>query len=393
VRTIGVVTTSRADYSHYLPLLRAISEDPELRLQLIVSGMHLVPEFGLTVKEIEADGFPIAARVETLLGSDTPEAIAKSMGLAVISFAQLFAANRPDILVVFGDRFEMHAAALAILPFNVPVAHVGGGDVTEGAIDESLRHGITKLSHLHFVASQLQAQRVLQMGEEPWRVTVTGELSLDLIHLLPKILVDEMDSRFQFSFGHPFVLVTYHPVTLEYEHAGEQIAQLLNALNDINMPVLFTAPNADTAGRIIARAIHEYVDSHPRCQLVANMGAAGYFTAMSLAAAMVGNSSSGVIEAASFRLPVVNIGNRQRGRLRGRNVIDCGYFSGEIVSSIKKAVSGEFRASLEGLTNPYGAGDANSRIVHQLRSVTTDDALLFKRFADLRVAEVQMEPR
>ena len=389
MRTIGVVTTSRADYSHYLPLLKAVSQDPELRLELIVSGMHLVPEFGLTVREIEADGFPIAAKVETLLGSDTPEAIAKSMGLAVIGFAQLFVANRPDILVVLGDRFEMHAAALAILPFNVPVAHIGGGDVTEGAIDESLRHGITKLSHLHFVASQQQEQRVLQMGEESWRVAVTGELSLDLVHSLPKIPVEEMDRMFHFSFGHPFLLVTYHPVTLEYECAAKQIEQLLTALNETNMPVIFTAPNADTAGRIIARAIHEYVDSHSSCQLVANMGAAGYFTAMSLAAAMIGNSSSGVIEAASFKLPVVNIGKRQRGRLRGRNVIDCDCFSGEIVPSIKKAISGEFRASLEDLTNPYGTGDASARIVQHLNSLPAHNTLLFKRFVDLRISEAQ----
>ena len=391
MRTIGVVTTSRADYSHYLPLLRAIIEDPELRLDLIVSGMHLVPEFGLTVNEIEADGFPIAARVETLLGSDTPEAIAKSMGLAVIGFAQLFAANRPDILIVLGDRFEMYAAALAILPFNVPVAHIGGGDVTEGAIDECLRHGITKLSHLHFVASRQQEQRVLQMGEEPWRVMVTGELSLDLIHSFPKIPVEEMDRRFHFSFGNPFLLVTYHPVTLEYESAGAQIKQLLAALNQINMPVLFTAPNADTAGRIIARSIHEYVDSHPSCQLVVNMGASGYFTAMSLAAAMVGNSSSGVIEAASFRLPVVNIGTRQRGRLRGKNVIDCGYSSSEIVSSVKAAITGEFRASLDGLKNPYGTGDASNRILHRLRSLVNDNTLIFKRFVDVRVCEVHTD--
>ncbi len=391
MRTIGVVTTSRSDYSHYLPLLRAISQDPELRLELIVSGMHLVPEFGLTVKAIEADGIPIAARVETLLGSDTPEAIAKSIGVAVISFAQLFAASRPDILVVLGDRFEMHAAALAILPFNVPVAHIGGGDVTEGAIDESLRHGITKLSHLHFVAGRQQEQRVLQMGEESWRVMVTGELSLDSIRSLPTIPVDEMDRMFHFSFGRPFLLVTYHPVTLEFERAGEQIEQLLAALNEINMPVLFTAPNADTAGRIIAQAIREYADSHSSCRLIATMSSAGYFTAMSLATAMVGNSSSGIIEAASFRLPVVNIGSRQRGRLRGRNVIDCGYSSSEIISSIKTATTGEFRDSLDGLKNPYGTGDASVRIVQQLKSLKTDNTLLFKRFVDLSVGESATE--
>lgn len=196
MRTIGVVSTSRADYSHYRPLLRAILEDPELRLHLLVSGMHLVPEFGLTVKEIESDGFPVAARIETLLGSDTPDAIGKSMGLAVIGFAQAFAAFLPDILVLLGDRFEMHAAGLAALPFKLPVAHIGGGDVTEGAIDESLRHSLTKLSHLHFVSGGEQQARILQMGEEPWRVLVTGELSLDVIHSTPRLSAQEMKTRF-----------------------------------------------------------------------------------------------------------------------------------------------------------------------------------------------------
>ncbi len=324
MRTIGVVSTSRADYSHYRPLLRAILEDPELRLHLLVSGMHLVPEFGLTVKEIESDGFPVAARIETLLGSDTPDAIGKSMGLAVIGFAQAFAAFLPDILVLLGDRFEMHAAGLAALPFKLPVAHIGGGDVTEGAIDESLRHSLTKLSHLHFVSGGEQQARILQMGEEPWRVLVTGELSLDVIHSTPRLSAQEMKTRFGIRIDRPFLIATYHPVTLEYEKTGEQIAQFLAALDEIGMPVLFTVPNADTAHRVIATAIQDYIASHPESRLVESLGPAGFFTSMSLAAAMAGNSSSGIIEAASFALPVINIGSRQRGRLRARNVIDCG---------------------------------------------------------------------
>ena len=382
MRTIGVVTTSRADYSYYVPLLRAIGADPELKLQLIVSGMHLVPEFGSTVNLIEADGFPIAAKIETLVGSDTPQAIAKSMGLALTSFAQVFSASRPDILVVLGDRFEMHAAAVAALPFKIPLAHIGGGDVTEGAIDEGLRHGITKLSHLHFVASAEQERRVLQLGEESWRVTVSGALSLDLINPMPRLSASEMRQRFDFRFEEPFLLVTYHPVTLEYEESSRQVDQLLEVLHIVDMPVLFTAPNADTAGRKIAEAIQAYVDSHASSRLVSNLGPAGYFTAMSLAAAMVGNSSSGIIEAASFKLPVVNIGNRQRGRLRGYNVIDCGYPIEEITSSIRRALTAEFRASLADLVNPYGSGNASRQILQKLCSVTFDDRLVRKQFID-----------
>jgi UDP-hydrolysing UDP-N-acetyl-D-glucosamine 2-epimerase len=344
--------------------------------------MHLVPEFGLTVQSIERDGFPIAARIEMLLGSDTPVAIAKSMGLGVIGFAQAFSTERPDILVVLGDRFEMHAAALAALPFNVPVAHIGGGDVTEGAIDECLRHSITKLSHLHFVASDEQEQRILQMGEEPWRVFVSGALSLDLVRSSSLSSASEMEGKFGFKFDRSFLLVTYHPVTLEYADTGQQIQQFLAALVELDMPVLFTAPNADTAGRIIANAIKEYVAAHPASGLVASLGMMGYFTAMSLCAAMVGNSSSGIIEAASFEAPVVNIGTRQSGRLRGSNVIDCGYSSAEIVAAVRQALKGEFRASLRGLTNPYDTGDASARIVQQLKTVVVDDKLIRKRFVD-----------
>ncbi len=380
MRTIGVVSTSRADYSHYRPLLRAILEDPELRLHLLVSGMHLVPEFGLTVKEIESDGFPVAARIETLLGSDTPDAIGKSMGLAVIGFAQAFAAFLPDILVLLGDRFEMHAAGLAALPFKLPVAHIGGGDVTEGAIDESLRHSLTKLSHLHFVSGGEQQARILQMGEEPWRVLVTGELSLDVIHSTPRLSAQEMKTRFGIRIDRPFLIATYHPVTLEYEKTGEQIAQFLAALDEIGMPVLFTVPNADTAHRVIATAIQDYIASHPESRLVESLGPAGFFTSMSLAAAMAGNSSSGIIEAASFALPVINIGSRQRGRLRARNVIDCGESRAEIVAALRQALRPEFRASLCGLDNPYGTGTATAQMIHRLKTVPIDDKLIHKRF-------------
>jgi UDP-hydrolysing UDP-N-acetyl-D-glucosamine 2-epimerase len=384
LRAIGVVTTSRADYSYYVPLLRAIESESGLRLQLIVSGMHLCPEFGMTVKAIEADGFPIASRVHVLLGSDAPQAIAKSMGMGVIGFGQAFAELQPDILVVFGDRFEMHAAALAALPFRIPTAHISGGDVTEGAIDDALRHSLTKLCHLHFVATDEQAQRVRQMGEEDWRVTVTGALSLDAMRTTPRMTAQEFRDRFGVNTEVPFLLVTYHPVTLEFEDAQRQIDALLSALDAVGMAVLFTAPNADTGGQVVAAALRQYVAAHSNSWLVDSLGQVGYFSAMELATAMVGNSSSGIIEAVSFGLPVVNIGTRQRGRMRGKNILDCDSARESIEAATRTALSAEFRSAMRDMENPWGGGDAAARIVERLKTVEIGDSLVRKRFIDRR---------
>lgn len=380
MRTIGVVTVARSDYGIYLPVLRRIQADPDLRLHLIVAGTHLSPDFGLTVREIERDGFPIGDRVEMLLASDTPEGIAKSTGLGVIGFAQSYARYRPDILLVLGDRFEMHAAVVAALPFKIPVAHIHGGELTLGAIDDALRHSITKMSHLHFVATEDYARRVVQMGEEPWRVVVSGSPSLDTLlstHLLSR---KELERRYKLDLAQPFLLVTYHPVTLEFEQLEMQVSELLAALEEVDMGVVFTYPNADTRSRTVIQMIREFAATHPRAQVVVNLGTPGYTSVMQFAAAMVGNSSSGIIEAASFKLPVVNVGTRQQGRTRAKNVIDVGYGRAEIVAGIRKALSPEFHASLADLVNPYGDGHAAERIVQRLKEVELDDRLLIKRF-------------
>jgi len=382
-RTIGVVTVARSDYGIYLPLLRRIQQDPDLKLHLIVSGMHLSPEFGLTVKAIEDDGFDIGERVEMLLSSDTPEGIAKSMGLGTMGFAQVYARFRPDILLVLGDRFEMHAAAVAALPFKVPVAHIHGGELTQGAIDDALRHSMTKLSHLHFVSTQEYAQRVIQLGEEPWRVVACGALSLDNLPTTRLLNREEFADQFGITLPGKFLLVTYHPVTLEYDQTERQVGELVAALDAVGLPVLFTMPNADTEGRVIRRLIEEFLFKHPDSKGIENLGTQGYFSAMALATAMVGNSSSGIIEAASFSLPVVNVGTRQRGRLRGRNVIDIGYTHPEILAGIKKATSSGFRESFSNLVNPYGNGHAAERIVDRLKKVKLDDRLLQKYFYEM----------
>lgn len=385
MRVIGVVTVARSDYGIYLPLLRKIEADPELRLHLIAAGMHLSPEFGLTVEAIEADGFEVSERVEMLLSSDAPEGIAKSMGLGTIGFAQVYARFRPDILVVLGDRFEMHAAALAALPFKIPVAHIHGGELTQGAFDDALRHSITKLSHLHFVSTPEYAQRVMQLGEGPWRVVVSGALGLDNLHEIEFLTREELAERFGLVLDNtPFLLVTFHPVTLEFEQTEQQVAELLSALETCGLPVVFTMPNADTGGRTVARMIEEFVVAHPSAQAVDNLGTQGYFSVMTLAAAMVGNSSSGIIEAPSFELPVVNIGSRQQGRVEAANVIDVNCARTSIQEGIAKAIQPQFRAKLHDLYNPYGCAQASNRIAECLSKVTLDSRLIMKRFHDMQ---------
>jgi UDP-N-acetylglucosamine 2-epimerase (non-hydrolysing)/GDP/UDP-N,N'-diacetylbacillosamine 2-epimerase (hydrolysing) len=383
VRTLAVVTVARSDYGIYLPILRAIQARDDLRLHLIVSGAHLSPEFGMTVQAIEADGFDVSDRVEMLVSSDTPEGTAASMGLGLIGFSRVFQRARPDMLVVLGDRFEMFAAALAALPFVIPVAHIHGGEVTHGAMDDALRHAMTKLSHLHFVSTAEYARRVAQLGEDPWRVLVSGAPGLDHLRTLPLLSPAEIESRFGITTSPPPLLVTFHPVTLEPGQAEAQARELLNALERAGLPMIFTQPNADAGGRLIGSLIDGFVASHPLARRVDNLGTAGYFSLMRVAAAMVGNSSSGIIEAASFELPVVNVGSRQGGRVRAANVIDVGNAGDAILAAIRKAVDPAFRAGLSGLVNPYGDGQASTAIVERLRTVALDERLRVKRFHDM----------
>lgn len=386
MRTVGVVTVGRSDYGIYLPILRKIHQDPELHLHLVVAGMHLSPEFGHTVKTIEDDGFEIVERVEMLPSSDAPEAIGKSMGLGLIGFSQAYARFRPDILLVLGDRFEMHAAALAALPFKIPVAHIHGGELTEGAIDDALRHSITKLSHLHLVSNEEYGRRVIQMGEESWRVVVCGSPGLDNLHSIRLLSRAELAKRLGLNLDRPPLLVTFHPVTLEYEQTDWQMRELLRALHSVDFSFVFTMPNADTGGRVITRLIKEFVEECPSASLVPNLGTQGYFSMMACAVAMVGNSSSGIVEAPSLELPVVNVGTRQKGRVRAANVIDVGYGCDEILSGIKEATAPEFRANLKGLRNPYGDGHAAEAIVKHLKDIVLDNRLLVKHFVDVPVS-------
>jgi UDP-hydrolysing UDP-N-acetyl-D-glucosamine 2-epimerase len=390
LRTISVVTVGRSDYGIYLPILRRLQSDPAIRLRLMVTGSHLSPEFDSTVRIIETDGFAIDERLEMLLSADSPASIGKSIGLGVISFSQAFAKFQPDVLLVLGDRFEMFAAALAALPFLIPVAHIHGGEVTVGAIDDALRHSITKLSHLHFVSTADHGRRVEQLGEARERIIVSGAPSLDNLKNVSLMSRQQFEARYGVSLHSAPLLVTFHSVTLEYYEAGNQTIELLNALSDVmlefQIPVVFTQPNADTGGRTIGRMIEEFVRGQDLAYSIANLGLDGYFSLMNLAAAMVGNSSSGIIEAPSFGLPVVNIGSRQTGRVRAANVIDVEPNRAAITAAIRRAIDPTFRAQLRGIANPYGQGNAATIIVEQLKSISLGPSLTSKVFNDLPAA-------
>ena len=375
-----MVTVGRSDFGLYTPVLRAIAADPELQLQLIVGGAHLTPESGWTVNAVAEAGFEIADRVDMTLAADTPEAVAIAMGLGTMGFARSYARLKPDILLVLGDRYEMHAAAVAAVPMRIPIAHIHGGEITEGAIDDVFRHAITKYAHLHFVAMEEYARRVVQMGEEPWRVTVSGGPALDNLHNETLLEREQLSAKLAMDLDKPTLLVTYHPVTLEYDDTERQVTNLLAALERCEHQVVLTYPNADTYGQRILPMIREFCDRCPRAKAFANLGTVVYFGLMNHAAAMVGNSSSGICEAASFRLPVVDVGNRQRGRHRAQNVVHTGYEVDEILDGIRRATAPEFRQGLVDLVNPYGDGHAAERIVERLKEVALDERLLAKRF-------------
>jgi UDP-hydrolysing UDP-N-acetyl-D-glucosamine 2-epimerase len=385
VRTISVVTVGRSDWGLYLPILEAIRSEPELRLHLIASGAHLVSGHGRTEEVIAADGFTIHDRVQMLLASDSPAAIAASMGLGTIGFAQVYERVRPDLLLVLGDRFEMHAAALAAVPLRIPIAHVHGGEVTAGAIDDALRHAMTKYSHLHFASTSCHARRIVQLGEEPWRVTVSGAPGLDQLRRLRLLSVAELSARLEISLEVPPLLVTQHPVTLQSEKAAEQAEALIEALSSQSRPIIITRPNADTRNSEILERLEHFAAARPNVRLVSNLGTLGYFSLLRCAAAMAGNSSSGIIEAASFQLPVVNIGLRQHGRPRSGNVIDCGDSAAEISAALEQALSPEFRQHCRNVRNIYGDGHAASRIVERLKGAELNERLLIKSFHDLPV--------
>jgi len=334
------------------------------------------------VREIEADGFAVDARVPIALASDRAAAVAAATASALVGFTEALTRLAPDVVLLLGDRFEMHAAALAALPLGIPVAHIGGGESTEGAIDDALRHSITKLSHLHFVSTARSRRRLVRMGEEPRRVILTGSPALDNLGELTVLSRAELAAETGLSLEPAPLVVTFHPVTLEMATSAGQLAVLLEALDKVKCPVVFTYPGADAGSRAVTEEIERYAETRPDVRVCRHLGTRRYFSLMTHAAAMVGNSSSGIMEAPSFGLPVVNVGSRQGGRVRGANVIDVPPTRDAIVRGIRRALSPAFRRRLRAGKNPYGDGRAAARIVRALRTVTLGETLVRKRFHD-----------
>lgn len=382
-RKICVVTGTRAEYGLLRWVMQGIQDEPDLTLQIIATGMHLSPEFGLTYREIETDGFLIDSKVEILLSSDTSTGTAKSMGLAMIGFADALATLSPDLLVVLGDRFEIFAAAAAALVLRVPIAHIHGGEITEGAFDDALRHSISKMAHLHFVAVDVYRQRVIQLGEDPARVFTVGGLGVDAIAQISLITRAELESSLDFRFRERNLLVTFHPATLDEAGAELQIDALLTALSELeDIGLVITLPNADAGSRAFMRKIRNFVASRANAVAFDSLGLRRYLSLMAQVDGIVGNSSSGLLEAPTFRKGTVNIGDRQQGRLKAASVIDCAHDVEAIRAAIAQLFSEPFRAALVHVSNPYGEAGACRKIVEQLKGIDLS-ALIKKRFYDL----------
>lgn len=384
-KKICVVTGTRAEYGLLRRVMQRIKESDRLELQLVVTGMHLSPEFGLTVQDIEGDGFIINHKIEMLLSSDTPTGITKSMGLGMIGFADALTQLQPDLLLVLGDRFEIFAASTSAMIARIPIAHLHGGESTEGAVDESIRHSITKMSHLHFVAAEEYRQRVIQLGEHPDRVFNVGGLGIDSILGLNLMTRSQLETDLNFKFADRNLLITFHPVTLEKSTSREQMHELLMALKKLkDVGLIFTMPNADTDSRILFQQIRDFCDSNPLANSYTSLGQLRYLSCVKYVDGVVGNSSSGLTEVPSFNKGTINIGDRQRGRLRAESVIDCKPDNSSITDALEQLFSSAFTSSLPLARNPYGNGGASKAIVHRLEQNMSFDGLLKKRFYDCK---------
>ena len=383
-RKICVVTGTRAEYGLLYWLMKEIESDDSLELQLIVTGMHLSPEFGLTYKEIEKE-FKVDKKIEMLLSSDTSIGISKSMGLAQISFAESFEELKPDILVVLGDRYEIFSATSAAMIAKIPIAHLHGGETTEGAFDESIRHSITKMSHLHFTATKEYKNRVIQLGEEPNRVFNVGGMGIENIKRLKFLSKEQFENSINFKLNKKNILVTFHPVTLENATSKEQFQELLDAIDELESTnIIFTKANSDTDGRVINQMIDEYVFKNAHKSIAfSSLGQLRYLSALQYIDAVVGNSSSGLLEVPSFKIATINIGDRQKGRIKALSVIDSEPKKEEISKTFKEIYSKEFQEKLKNVKNPYGEKSPSKEILEVLKNVNLDN-IQKKSFYDLK---------
>lgn len=387
MKKVCVVTGTRAEYGLLKPLIEKINQDKDLELQLVVTGMHLSPEFGLTYQEIEQDGFQVSERNEMLLSSDTSNGITKSIGLGMIGFADIFTRIASDIVVILGDRYEALAAATAAMIHRIPIAHIHGGELTLGAVDDAIRHSITKMSTLHFTSTEEYKKRVIQLGEEPERVFWVGALGVENIRTQNLMGKEALSESIGFSLDKPYVVVTFHPVTLENDTAGEQFENLLTTLDRFQeYSIIFTKANADTDGRVINQKIDKYVERHKnRAAVFASLGMIKYLSVLQYCEMVIGNSSSGIMEAPSFKIPTINIGNRQQGRVRAKSVIDCGNTVGEITLAIGKGKELKTKGLLFDIDieNPYEKSNTSNVILSEIRKYLIEDKTIEKQFFDI----------
>ena len=387
MKRIGIMTGTRAEYGLLKPLMQEINKDNDLELYLIVSGMHLSPEFGMTYKEIEGDGFQINAKVEMLLSSDSPAGISKSIGLGVIGFADEFQRADLDMLILLGDRYEALSAAICALVMRIPIAHLHGGELTEGAIDEGIRHSITKMSYLHFTSTEQYRNRVIQLGENPERVFYVGALGVENIKKINLMTKEELERSIHFEIDENTVIVTYHPVTLENNTVEEQFLNLLKVLDrNPKIRMIFTKANADTNGRIVNELIDKYAaqDSERACAFV-SLGQKRYLSALKYCRIVIGNSSSGIIEAPSFGKPIINIGDRQKGRICADSVINCGYTQQEIQQAMETALTEEFENKARNCRNPYEKENTAANIISVIKDYLLNDKIKLKKgFYDIK---------
>ncbi|WP_227394280.1 UDP-N-acetylglucosamine 2-epimerase [Jeotgalibacillus aurantiacus] len=386
VKTMSILTATRAEYGLLKPVIQALREVETLDVKVVVTGAHLSPEFGLTYRDIEHDGIEIDEKIEMLISADTPAAISKSMGLAMISFADYFARIQPDLLLVLGDRYETLAVSLVAMNQRIPIAHLYGGETTEGAVDESVRHAITKISYLHLTSTEAYRKRVIQLGEHPDRVHTVGALGIENVLQEPLLTKEELEKSLDFSLEKPYALVTFHPVTLEQYQAEAQIEELLAACASFpDMTFLFTKANADAEGRVINRKIDAYCVQHEHAVAFTSLGLTRYLSAMKGCQMVIGNSSSGLIEAPSFGVPTINIGDRQKGRMQAESVINCEPKEHAIRDAIRQAQSPAFQEQAKKAVNPYGDGKTSDKIRTILQQVFDGEMDLKKTFYDLEV--------
>ena len=387
MKRIGIMTGTRAEYGLLKSLMQEINKDNDMELYLIVSGMHLSPEFGMTYKEIEEDGFEINAKVEMLLSSDSPAGISKSIGLGVIGFADEFQRADLDMLILLGDRYEALSAAISAMVMRIPIAHLHGGELTEGAIDEGIRHSITKMSYLHFTSTEQYRNRVIQLGENPERVFYVGALGVENIKKINLMTKEELEKSIHFEIDENTVIVTYHPVTLENNTVEEQFLNLLEVLDrNPKIRMIFTKANADTNGRIVNELIDKYAaqNSERACAFV-SLGQKRYLSALKYCRIVIGNSSSGIIEAPSFGKPIINIGDRQKGRICADSVINCGYTQQEIQQAMETALTEEFENKASNCRNPYEKENTAANIISVIKDYLLNDKIKLKKgFYDIK---------